>query len=320
MKKDTDKYKDLHRVMYEVNTDIKRIQIEAFLLKKVTALANSKIMKPIIFLFTRILPFPFIVTALALFYLWQLLWCSLCWFLYGGEIIPYTKGDRKLIFDVFDRVKHGIISAPKSILELEYERFIWSLKTFPEATAISSLRKLESEIKEIESDIATGNKNPMEYADALMCLFDSAGRQGIPASEIFTAFGEKLEINKKRVWIKNPDNSYSHVNPPTDNPFEVISRDPSAKWGKLVIADHILLKPFPDNFIMFLSPYQREVIDQWFVILLEKGEKPLWRRPNGNVSVLTNKLDSNVEASDRHIEFEDYFQHVKISNNPLNQY
>ncbi len=97
------------------------------------------------------------------------------------------------------------------IIKLEQERMEWSLKTFPEADAISSLRKLESEIKEIEVDIVEGHRNPMEYADALMCLFDSAGRHGIGPGEIFDCFEKKLAINKARVWKKNPDNSYSHV-------------------------------------------------------------------------------------------------------------
>jgi hypothetical protein len=98
-----------------------------------------------------------------------------------------------------------------NIIELEKERLEWSLKTFTEATPISSLRKLESEIEEIEVDIVEGVKNPYEYADALMCLFDSAGRQGIYPEEIFAAFYHKLKINKSREWVKNPDNSYSHV-------------------------------------------------------------------------------------------------------------
>ncbi len=97
------------------------------------------------------------------------------------------------------------------IIKLEKERLKWSLETFDEATAISSLRKLESEIAEIEADINDGVKNPEEYADALMCLFDSAGRHGIEVSEIFEAFEKKLEKNKNRIWKKNPDNSYSHV-------------------------------------------------------------------------------------------------------------
>lgn len=104
------------------------------------------------------------------------------------------------------------------LVAMEAERMEWSFRTFPEATAISSLRKLESEIKEIEATIVAGTKNPEEYADALMCLFDSAGRFGISPVDIFDAFEKKLAINKARTWTKNPDNSYSHVKAPIVNP------------------------------------------------------------------------------------------------------
>lgn len=99
----------------------------------------------------------------------------------------------------------------KPIQELEAERLEWALKKFPDATPISSLIKLCSEIEEIHNDIISEVREPMEYADALMCLFDSAGRQGILPEEIFVAFEKKLAINKTRTWNKNPDNTYSHV-------------------------------------------------------------------------------------------------------------
>ncbi len=103
-----------------------------------------------------------------------------------------------------------------NILELEKDRMEWALKNFPEATAISSLRKLEGEIKEVEGEINKamniGDSDlEEEYADCLMCLFDSAGRIGITPVMIFKAFAKKLEKNKNRTWIKNPDNTYSHV-------------------------------------------------------------------------------------------------------------
>ena len=63
------------------------------------------------------------------------------------------------------------------IVKLEAERLEWSKKIFVKATAISSLDKLREEIDEIEADIIAGVRNPIEYADALMCLFDSGGRQ-----------------------------------------------------------------------------------------------------------------------------------------------
>lgn len=97
------------------------------------------------------------------------------------------------------------------LIEFEKERLKWSLETFEDATPISSLRKLESEIKEIEEDISKGMANPTEYADALMCLLDSAGRQGITLEQIIKAFEYKIEVNKGREWKKNPDNLYSYI-------------------------------------------------------------------------------------------------------------
>lgn len=99
----------------------------------------------------------------------------------------------------------------KSLIELENERWPWSEKTFPEATPLSSLCKLREEIKEIEQDLSQGNLYPEEYADAMMCLLDSAKRAGITVEEILLAYELKTEKNKKRKWSKNPDNSYSHI-------------------------------------------------------------------------------------------------------------
>jgi hypothetical protein len=117
-----------------------------------------------------------------------------------------------LLLDEFEIIKKLCLEIiPIDIIKLERERLEWSLKTFTEATAISSLRKLEAEIKEIESDINAGVKEPEEYADALMCLFDSAGRHGITVEDIIKSFAIKLEKNKKRTWHKNDDNTYSHI-------------------------------------------------------------------------------------------------------------
>jgi hypothetical protein len=99
----------------------------------------------------------------------------------------------------------------KTLIELEAERLAWSLDIFKDATPVSSLRKLEGEIKEVEADLVTGIDPTEEYADCLMCLFDSAGRAGISVEAITQAFARKLEKNKARTWVKNPDNSYSHV-------------------------------------------------------------------------------------------------------------
>lgn len=97
------------------------------------------------------------------------------------------------------------------LIALEKERLKWALETFPKATAISSLRKLESEIREIEADVLNGVREPEEYVDAMMCIFDSAARMGISIEELVIAFAAKLKKNKRRKWKINPDNSYSHI-------------------------------------------------------------------------------------------------------------
>jgi len=97
------------------------------------------------------------------------------------------------------------------IIKLEEKRLKWSLETFTEATPAGSLEKAKEEINEIALDIEKGIKNPYEYADAIMCIFDVAGRMGISAKEVMMAYEIKININIKRDWRKNTDNSYSHI-------------------------------------------------------------------------------------------------------------
>lgn len=105
----------------------------------------------------------------------------------------------------------------KTIVELESERLEWSLKTFPDANPISSLDKLRDEINEVEKELSVPYDHvniedaTEEYADCLMCLFDSAGRANITPQQIFDAFEKKLAKNKARVWKNNGNNTYSHV-------------------------------------------------------------------------------------------------------------
>ena len=102
-----------------------------------------------------------------------------------------------------------------TIQELEAIRLNWSLEVFSEATALSSLQKLKEEIKEVELSLSFHPNNIAdlheEYADCLMCLFDSAGRAGVTPNQIFEAFRLKLKKNQERKWVKNQNNTYSHI-------------------------------------------------------------------------------------------------------------
>ena len=72
------------------------------------------------------------------------------------------------------------------------------------ATGLEHLRR---ELAEIEAD----PKNPEEYADALMILYDVARREGITAPMIRAAAFRKLEINKTRRWAAGADGVIEHV-------------------------------------------------------------------------------------------------------------
>lgn len=150
--------------------------------------------------------------------------------------------------------KAGRESSGLSIFELEAERYKWSFETFTDATALSSLYKLIGEAREIEADILNGVRNPIEYADVLMCLFDSASRQPTPIMpyEIFDAFAEKLRINKGRSWVKNENNTYSHTKPLAKNLNEIAS---FSNQGKKVvyIAGKVTGLPYPETCVKFMT-------------------------------------------------------------------
>lgn len=100
----------------------------------------------------------------------------------------------------------------KAFEDLMKEFLKWSMPTFSGATPMSSMKKLREEIDEVQIDLVYRvNENlPEEYADCLMCLLDSAARAGITVEHLKYAFQKKLEVNKKRTWVKKPNNTYDH--------------------------------------------------------------------------------------------------------------
>lgn len=104
-------------------------------------------------------------------------------------------------------------SKRRTIQQIEEDRRKWARQMFPTANALSSLEKLRKEIDEIEEDIKNGKRRPVEYADAIFLLFDSASLQDDPIypDEIFAEAEKKLIINKSRKWEDNGDGTYSHI-------------------------------------------------------------------------------------------------------------
>lgn len=110
------------------------------------------------------------------------------------------------------------MSEKKSFDVLMSQFTSFSLKTFQDATAFSSLDKLEDEIKEVRSALDCNTimgvnrlELATEYSDCIMCLLDSAARRGISITELKSAFDMKLTINMSRKWVKNENNTYSHI-------------------------------------------------------------------------------------------------------------
>ena len=101
------------------------------------------------------------------------------------------------------------------MIETYMKEFVaWAATTFKEATALSCSYKLEQEVNELQLEITfeTSRENlTEEYVDCMMCVLDSANRTGISIDDLTKAFQQKLYKNMQRKWVKNIDNTYSHV-------------------------------------------------------------------------------------------------------------
>ncbi len=87
---------------------------------------------------------------------------------------------------------------------------------FKDSTSISSLNGAKREINEaidaIKDSSISRSDMVMEYADILLYIADSLRRQGVGFNELAEHLQIKIEINKKRSWKQNKDNTYQHVN------------------------------------------------------------------------------------------------------------
>ena len=106
----------------------------------------------------------------------------------------------------------------RNINEVMTEFIEFSLPTFANATSFSSLDKLAIEVIEVkcamDNDVfghLDAGHLAEEYADCIMCLFDSAARAGVGVESINAALCRKLVLNKSRKWVENADKTYSHI-------------------------------------------------------------------------------------------------------------
>jgi hypothetical protein len=71
---------------------------------------------------------------------------------------------------------------------------------------MGTLHHLKFEIDELIED----PDDPLEWADCMLLLLDAARRKGYTPDQLFDFCLEKLEINKKRKWVKSDNNVYFH--------------------------------------------------------------------------------------------------------------
>lgn len=89
----------------------------------------------------------------------------------------------------------------------------WSVSTYKKSTSLSCMTHLKRECDEVLEETDKG-KQLVEFADCFMCLLSAAAREGFDAEQLIDAIRAKAEINYKRKWVLNPDNTYSHVKEP----------------------------------------------------------------------------------------------------------
>jgi hypothetical protein len=90
---------------------------------------------------------------------------------------------------------------------LYYKIGEWSKQAFPDATEIEHLLKLKQETEEV----IERPKNEDEYADCFMCLMAAAYKANIPYEQLQLAIAHKLNVNRKRQWVRLEDGTYQHV-------------------------------------------------------------------------------------------------------------
>lgn len=89
----------------------------------------------------------------------------------------------------------------------------WQAATFPNGTSLSMVKHLKQEVKELEEDIESYNKDRrLEYADCFILLFGAAFRDGLDFDSIINCINEKMAINVNRQWgIPDANGVVNHV-------------------------------------------------------------------------------------------------------------
>ena len=89
--------------------------------------------------------------------------------------------------------------------ELQNEVTSWANSVFPDRTMSEMLTKLKEEIQELEKSECL---DPLEYGDVAIMLLDMAT---VGRASITEAVRQKMEINRRRTWMRREDGTRQHV-------------------------------------------------------------------------------------------------------------
>jgi hypothetical protein len=83
----------------------------------------------------------------------------------------------------------------------------WSEVTFDDAGPLPKVHHLKREVDELLAEPYAR----FEYADCLILLVDAARKAGISADTLIETAFEKMEINKRRVWVMDAHGISHHL-------------------------------------------------------------------------------------------------------------
>ena len=82
----------------------------------------------------------------------------------------------------------------------------FAVSTFPDATPVEHLLKLQKEAVEAQNEPT----DAYEYADCLLALFGAAYKAGLSYADLLAVAEEKLTICESRKWVRQADGTYQH--------------------------------------------------------------------------------------------------------------
>lgn len=118
------------------------------------------------------------------------------------------------------QVDDGVMVMRKRSIDLDSALEDWIAvckNLFPKATSVGGMLHAKKECDEVIEILNPEHKDHSksllseEYADILMCIFDSVERAGIDITEVVISIRQKTQVNKERKWKYNGDGSYSHI-------------------------------------------------------------------------------------------------------------